>query len=120
MPLHFRGSLVVRIVGTSSDEGVHEFRLRILNEDGKPIAPDISGSVRIPLGGGGAVFVADFALVLPGYGRYTFSLLVDRHELDTCQLRAVESEAVHTPVVRQPTLRTTWRGHPTLTEYSSS
>jgi hypothetical protein len=92
-PIHFRGSIVARIFGTLSEAGAHDFRLRILSEDGQSIVPDISGGFRIPEGGGGAVAVVDFALILPAYGRYTFSLLVDRHELDTWEIRAVEQQS---------------------------
>ncbi|MGQ9591328.1 MAG: DUF6941 family protein [Planctomycetota bacterium] len=93
-PIHFRGSLVARIVGALSEGGEHEFQLRILNEDGQSIAPDMTGRFRIPEGGGGAVAVTDFALVLPSYGRYVFCILVDRHEIDTWEVRAVEAPAV--------------------------
>jgi hypothetical protein len=92
-PIHFRGSVVTRIFGTLSEAGDHDLRLRLLNEEGQSIQPDITGGFRIPEGGGGAVAVLDFALILPAFGRYTFSLLVDRHELDTWELRAVESQS---------------------------
>lgn len=93
-PIHFRGSVVVRIAGSLSEAGEHEFSLRILNEDGQSIAPDITGRFKIPEGGGGAVAVVDFALVLPSYGRYSFCLLVDRHEIDTWDVRAVEAKGI--------------------------
>ncbi|MBI4604599.1 MAG: hypothetical protein HY721_21770 [Planctomycetes bacterium] len=91
-PIHFRGSLVARVVGTLAEAGEHDFQLRILNEEGQSIAPDIIGGFRIPEAGGGAVAVTEFALILPAYGRYTFSLLVDRHELDAWEVRAVEAQ----------------------------
>lgn len=91
-PIHFRGSVVARIAGGLSEAGKHEFQLRILNEDGQSIAPDITGGFEIPEGGGGAMAAVDFALILPSYGRYTFCLLVDRQEIDTWEVRAVEAK----------------------------
>lgn len=80
---------MARIVGEMTEAGDHDFQLRILNEDGQSIHPDISGKFKIPDAGGGAVAALDFALILPGYGRYTFALLVDRHQLDAWEVRAV-------------------------------
>jgi hypothetical protein len=87
-PIQFRGAIVARMTGTMNEAGPHEFKIRILNEDGQPVAPDIQGSVNVPEGGGAANIVGEFALMLPRDGRYTFSLSVDRHEIDTWEVRA--------------------------------
>jgi len=87
-PITFRGAVVARIAGTMTEAGPHQFRIRVLNEDGQPVAPDINGTMHVPEGGGAANIVAEFSLILPAYGRYTFCLLVDKHEVDTWEVRA--------------------------------
>lgn len=89
-PVQFRGSMVARIAGDLSEAGTHEIQLRILNEDGQTIVPDITGQFAIPDGGGVGVTVIDFALILPAYGRYTFALNVDKQKLDAWEVRATE------------------------------
>ena len=90
-PIHFRGSFVARVTGSLSEACDHEFQLRIINEEGQSIAPDINGNIRVPEEGGSAVAAADFALILPAYGRYTFALLVDRQEIDNWEIHAAEA-----------------------------
>ncbi len=87
----FRGSLVARIKGDLAEVGPHEFTIRVLNEDGQSIAPDISGGFDVPEGGGTALTALDFGFILPRYGRYTFSLLVDRQMIDSWEIHAVEA-----------------------------
>ena len=89
--IQFRGSVVARITGNMSEAGSHEFMIRILNEDGQPVAPDMGGTFNVPEGGGAGNVVADFGLILPQPGRYTFALSVDRHEIDTWEIRAEEA-----------------------------
>ena len=92
-PIHFRGSFLTRISGALSEAGPHDFQLRLMNEDGQSIAPDINGQFTVPEGGGSAIAAGDFGLVLPAYGRYTFALRVDRQELATWEVHAVETPA---------------------------
>jgi len=87
-PIQFRGAVVARIVGRTPESGPHEFRIRVLNEDGQSVAPDINGSLNVPEGGGAANIVGEFTLILPTYGRYTFALLVDKQEVDSWEVRA--------------------------------
>lgn len=91
-PIHFRGSVVAHIKGSMNEAGPHDFRLRVLNEEGHPVAPDNEGNFVVPKGGGGANIIGDIQLILPAYGRYTFSLSVDKHELDTWELRAERAQ----------------------------
>ena len=90
-PFQFRGSVVARIMGDLSEAGAHDFQLRILNEDGQAIVPEITGQFSIPDGGGVGVAIMDFALILPSYGRYTFALNVDKQKLDSWEVRASET-----------------------------
>jgi hypothetical protein len=92
-PITFHGSFVARMTGSLGEEGPHAFKVRILMEDGQTVVPDITGSFVIPQGGGAATAVVDFAFILPSYGRYSFVLLTDNHELDTWEVRAVEIQS---------------------------
>lgn len=93
-PIQFRGSLIARIRGTLAEAGEHQLRLRVLNDEGKSLIPDISGQVIIPEGGGASVAVIDFGLIFPSYGRYSFVLLVDKQEIDVWEVRALEAKPV--------------------------
>ncbi len=88
-PIVFRGAAVVRVVGRLSEAGSHDIVIRVLNEDGQSIAPDITSTFEVPEGGGAAQIVVSFGFVLPSYGRYSFTVAVDRQEQDTWELRAV-------------------------------
>jgi hypothetical protein len=88
-PIKFRGSMVVRIKGTLSETGEHDVRVRLLDEDGHQIPPEIGGTFSVPEGGGAAQIVADFDFVLPRYGRFTFAVSVDRLEQDTWEVTAI-------------------------------
>jgi len=94
-PIHFRGSVVVRVAGDLAEAGPHEIRLRVLNQDGHSIQPDVTAQVHIGDGGGSAVAVIDFSFLLPGYGRYTFALLIDDQRADSWEVRAEEPEAAN-------------------------
>ena len=91
-PINFHGSFVARMAGSLGEAGMHDFKLRLLMEDGQTVVPDITGRFEIPQGGGAATAVVDFALILPSYGRYSLVLIVDNHELDTWEVRALEAQ----------------------------
>lgn len=95
-PIHFRGSVLARITGEAGEGGEHDFKIRVINEDGQSIAPDISGLFQIKETGGSAVVAVDCGFVLPAYGRYSFVLIVNRHQVDSWDLRAVEAEPPRT------------------------
>ncbi len=91
-PLRMRGSILGRITGSINEAGPHTFRIRVVNEDGQQVAPEINGSFNVPEGGGSAQLAIDFDFNFPDVGRYTFSLTVDNHESDTWEVRAVRPE----------------------------
>src|SRR5262245_48712952 len=70
-PITFQGSIVVRFRASLSESGSHEFKVRVMNEDGESIAQDITGSFNIPEGGGTGQIIGDCSFILPRYGRYT-------------------------------------------------
>ena len=82
----FRGTLVARIMGSRGESGPHEFKLMCVNEDGQPVAPEMSGTFNIPLQGSAVQLIWDLQLALPNRGRYEFTVTVDRHQLDTWSL----------------------------------
>ncbi len=88
-PVFFRGTLLVRIVGTSSESGTHEFKIVCVNEDGAHVGPDFSGSFETPPQGGTVQLSIDMQFVFPRLGHYEFSLSVDRHQLGAWALDAV-------------------------------
>jgi hypothetical protein len=90
-PILFRGAFVLRVTGTGAEEGSHRLRIRILSEDGQPVAPDMDGEFVIPRGGGATQVVANFAIVFPRHGRYTFAVTVDGSERETWEMRAQEA-----------------------------
>ena len=89
-PLVFHGAFVARIVGTSGDAGAHALAIRVMTQDGKAVAPDVQGQFSIPDGGGATQVVANFNLLFPAHGRYTFWLSVDRNEADSWEVRVRE------------------------------
>ena len=92
-PIVFRGSAVIRVLGSIGEQGDHVFKVRFVNEDGQSISPDIAGGFAIPSAGGTALIVFDFQLFLPRYGRYSFTIAVDSHQLDDLVVTAKEADA---------------------------
>jgi hypothetical protein len=72
-----------------NEAGTHSFRIRVVNEDGQQVAPEINGSFDVPEGGGSAQMAVDFDFNFPDIGRYTFSLGIDNHESDSWEIRVV-------------------------------
>lgn len=83
------GSMIIRISASLTEVGEHEFAIRVLTDRGQRVAPDITGTFTVPEGGGVAQPIAAFALKFPGHGRYSFVVLVDKHELDTWTVEVV-------------------------------
>lgn len=92
-PLVFQGAFVARVSGSIGDAGPHQLAIRVTNEDGKSVAPNLDGAFTIPPGGGATQVVARFNLSFPAYGRYTFFLTIDRQQADSWDIRAQEPPA---------------------------
>ena len=92
-PLVFQAAFVARVLGSIGDAGEHRLEIRVTNEDGQPVAPNVEGSFSIPAGGGATQVVASFNLRFPEYGRYTFWLTIDRQQADSWEIRAQEPPA---------------------------
>lgn len=89
-PIIFRGGLVLRMVAGPTELGRHEFRILFVNEDGKPFAPEISGNVDIATPGG-AVMALNVQLMFPKPGRYVIAAHVDKQEVASYTLTALEA-----------------------------
>lgn len=91
-PATFKGALAVRVVGTAGEAGeTHEFKLRCTDEDGHPVAPELTGTFKIPPSGGASQTVISHEIIFPKLGRYVFSVMIDRVEMDSWPLVAREA-----------------------------
>jgi len=75
-------AVALRIRFSRIEEGQHQFRIYIIDEDGKEVIPKLEGviSVKVPPASDSAVvnLVANLQrLKLPKYGRYTIDLAID-------------------------------------------
>lgn len=77
-PVPFAGALVIRLEASLAESGPHSFEIRLMNDDGKDIAPRINGGMEVPTGGGSSHVVVNFHVTFPEFGRYEFSVNVDR------------------------------------------
>jgi hypothetical protein len=93
-PVVFRGALVARVTGIRAEAGKHDFRIVCVDEDGKQVAPPLQGNLEVPPQGGNAHIVLNMQLTFPRPGRYQFSIVVDRSELDVWEFEAKEGPPV--------------------------
>jgi hypothetical protein len=80
--MHPACAVALRIRFSRIEEGQHQFRIYIIDEDGKEVIPKLEGviSVKVPPAADSAVvnLVANLQrLKLPKYGRYTIDLAID-------------------------------------------
>jgi hypothetical protein len=85
-PCVFKGGLAVRFTSGGSELGRHEFKIRCVNEDGISVGLEASGSFEIGEVGGVSLSFG-LEIIFPKPGAYTFTVSVDRAELDTYTLR---------------------------------
>jgi hypothetical protein len=84
-PCIFKGGLAARFTAGASEVGRHEFKIKCVNEDGVGVGLEAAGNFEIrQLGGVSLGFSLE--LIFPRPGAYTFSVSVDRSELDTYTL----------------------------------
>ena len=92
-PAAFRGSILVRIVPGLTESGKHEFRVVCTDEDGVVVGGlELSGGFEIPSRKrpDAFQFALDVNMAFPKLGTYQFAVLVDKQEMDTWSLEAVE------------------------------
>jgi len=89
-PSFSQGSLVARIEGSSAESGQHSYRICCVNEDGAIVGLDFSGNFAIQPNGSGTNLIINVNMVFPKLGAYTFNLAVDKQEVASWKLDAVE------------------------------
>jgi hypothetical protein len=77
-PAVLKASVMARISVDPGEQGPHEFKIQVINEDGLQVMPDYSGNFDAPPKGGSVNLVADLQLIFPKPGRYAFNLFVDK------------------------------------------
>ena len=92
-PCVFRGGIVTRVTASTSEIGAHDFKIMCVDDDGVSVMPPLSGKFNIKEAGG-AVLAASLQMTFPKPGRYSFSVTINKQELDT-QLLSVK----HVPSV---------------------
>ncbi|MBI4564499.1 MAG: hypothetical protein HY716_07400 [Planctomycetes bacterium] len=97
-PLFFKGAMVARVLSEPGESGPHEFRIRCVDDDGKPVAQDLDGKFEIPPQGGTVQLVLDMQIVFPKFGRYEFSLAVNRRQMDAWMIEVKEIEVKTGPM----------------------
>ncbi len=93
-PAPFRGSLVVRVVAEPSEAGPHDFRIVLMNNDGREVMR-IEGRFETQSQVRFVHFCVQLGVMLPAPDRYGLRLTIDRLEVADWDLGAV--------LVSQPT-----------------
>ena len=78
LPVRFMAALVVKIDAEAAESGDHSVKIRIIDEDGKDIAPTLNGNFKVGTHGGTSNIILNFRIVFPKYGRYEFSTVIDK------------------------------------------
>ncbi len=84
--VHSQCAIAVRLRFTRIEEGEHRLKLNVVNEDGRPIMPNLDGTMGVKFGSEDESAVANFIinihqLKLETWGQYSIDLAIDgRHE----------------------------------------
>lgn len=76
-PILFSGAFFIRLLAEAGESGKHTFEVRLMNQDGKEVAPRLGGQIEVPAHGGSCHMVLNCQLTLPEFGPYTFLINVD-------------------------------------------
>lgn len=93
--VHSSCSLAMRIRFERSEDGDHPFRLNIYDLDGKPVVPELSGTMRVKAPQGHRTHALDISIGIPSlrferYGEYCVRLTLDNQEKATLPLFVTE------------------------------
>lgn len=84
LPVPLMGSLVVKIDAEASESGhPHTVEVRVIDADGKDIAPRIKGNFQVGTGGGSSTIILNFQMAFPKYGAYDFSTIINGMKYDS-------------------------------------
>jgi len=77
VPIPLLCALVIRIEAQPAESGEHKLEVRLMNEDGKEVAPRFQRQFQVPAGGGATNLIIRMQSTLPKYGTYSFYVNVD-------------------------------------------
>jgi len=92
-PAVLKAALVVRFTAARGEAGPHEFKVSCVTADGVGIIPEATGSFEVPKEGVSGQMVLAMQIILPSTGRYEFAVSIDKHQMDTWTLDAVEQSS---------------------------
>jgi hypothetical protein len=80
--VHPACAVVARVRFEKIEEGSHPIRIHIIDEDGKPIGPNLQGTVNVNVGGDMDSGIANIVLNIQGlkfekYGQYRIDIAID-------------------------------------------
>lgn len=73
------GFVFGRIQHESSESGSHQLRLRVINEDGRAVVPDLEPTITMPNQKGALNLSIGFENMPLRAGRYEIHVVIDRH-----------------------------------------
>lgn len=85
---------MVRIEGTTEDEGHHAFSVRCLGPDGSVVLRPVEGEFDFPPEGGAVCFSLQMQATFGQAGAFDFVLDLDGNRVHSCQIQAVLRERV--------------------------
>jgi hypothetical protein len=90
-PVPLMGVLAIRFEIEPAEGGAnHAFEISAMDEDGKEIAPRLSGQFNAPKGGGFSNLLLSFQMLFPRFGRFVFNVTVDKILRESWAVTAVE------------------------------
>jgi len=92
-PIPCSFTIVARVQAEMAESGQHRFSIRSMDLDGNEVLPRFDGSFEVPKGGGNANFVISVNVLIPKFGDYCISLLVDSNEKSRVKLKTEKLEA---------------------------
>ena len=78
LPVNLTGCALLRIVADPAESGPHDWRLCVIDLDGKDVVPPVDGKFEVPKGGGEAPSPLQFSINFPTYGQFSFRVTVDK------------------------------------------
>ena len=92
LPVILKAALLVRFMADTTESGQHNWRICVIDEDGKDVMPRLQGSFSVPAGGGAGNVVMGFCGQFAKYGTFSFRLTLDRHLDKSWDIEVREAE----------------------------
>jgi hypothetical protein len=91
-PAVFKGTILVRFQAEPSESATHSWRLCVIDEDGKHVAPNLEGTFTVPESGGNGQFLIGFNIPFKEAGSYSFQVSIDQHLMQAWPFRVIQAE----------------------------